>query len=180
MMDLLTNLMKSMTLGGMTRWIGIAQHENHLTRFVEEPSNDGSRSADKRDHSTKRLAVKRAGMSLVEVTATMALLVIGMTSVFDAMHGANKASKRAEYRNQALAAIQTQIEVIQAMPNEDTTVRTEFPVAGLPGAKGSTMAGKVVRKRAADGGINFLLTVNWEDAGGPDSVSMSYFFVSRT
>ncbi len=129
----------------------------------------------------------RQGLSLVEVMCCLTLLVTGLTSVFESMAMAQRTSQKAKYRNLALAAIQAQIEVFQAMDQTafNTVVANgtiAFPVEGLPGTGGSAPAGEIVPMTVTGRTSQrtcLRFSVRWKEISGPDGISITYHYVPR-
>jgi prepilin-type N-terminal cleavage/methylation domain-containing protein len=136
----------------------------------------------------------RCGMSLIEVMIVVLLLGIGLGSAFSAMSSANATRQRTDSRNLAMAAIQSQIEIFQALDqqaldnqfaNSDTLT---FDVNGLrAGRDWSTNAqlaqpGTVTRiSRVASTSVRTALRfrVDYQDTNGPDRITIYYHHAPR-
>lgn len=125
-------------------------------------------------------------MTLLEVTAAMGLLIVGLFTVFGAMGTSSQVRHRAKAQGMAIEAIQTQIERLQAMgfASVDDAVPAGsgagFAVEGLQPTAGRSQAGSVVREAdSTSTRLHLRFTVDWTDAGGPSSVVVHYHHVNR-
>lgn len=133
-------------------------------------------------------------MSLIEVMIVVLLLGIGLGSAFSAMGSANATRQRTEARNQAMAAIQSQIEIFQALDQQALDRQfafsdvLSFPVLGLrPGRDDVTnlplaQPGTITRiSRIAGTSVRTALRfrVDYQSAAGDDRVTMYYHHAPR-
>jgi len=134
-------------------------------------------------------------MSLIEVMAVTVLLGMGLTTVFSAMGASNSTRIRTDKRNRALAAIQSQVEIFQALDMNAldqqfaSSDSIPFAVAGLEpernpaGGPGLREAGAVTRvSRISGASVRTCLRfrVAWEDASGPDHIELHFHHVPRS
>ena len=136
----------------------------------------------------------RSGLSLVEVMIVLGLLSVGLGSAFNAMGSANTTRQRTEARNQALAAIQSQVEIFQAMDLQaidsqfGSSDSIPFPVTGLTPIIDPTtnaqmsQAGLVTRvSRVAGASTRTALRfwVGWRDSAGDDHIELYFHHAPR-
>lgn len=132
----------------------------------------------------------RSALSLVEVLAASAVLVLGLGATFSAMGSADHTRRRTEDRNQALAEIQSQVEKLQAMDTQAiqqqflTSNQFPFSVNGLtpPEGLGRTTVGVIERLAPTTttyGCVVLRLRCDWQAMGGADSVQLIYFWTRR-
>jgi len=128
-----------------------------------------------------------AGMSLIEVTVALSVLVLGALSVFSAMGTANEVKNRARSHGLAVEAIQAQIERLQA--TNFTEVYKSVPAApggqgfdveGIQLQPGDVNAGRISREADSTNTLLHLtVTVDWWDAQGNASLTVHYYHVNR-
>lgn len=136
----------------------------------------------------------RTGMSLVEVMVVILLLGMGLGAAFSSMGSANATRTRTDDRNKALASVQSQIEIFQALDQNAldrqfaSADSIPFAVAGLiPGVDPAIglprpAAGTVTRiSRVSGASVRTCLhfSVVWQDAAGTDRIEMFFHHAPR-
>ena len=127
-------------------------------------------------------------MSLMEVMVVVLILGLGLGSAFSAMGSANATRQRTEARNLAMAAIQSQVEIFQALDQQAldgqfaTSDSLTFDVLGLRPVGASAQAGSINRiSRIAGTSVRTALRfrVDYQSASGDDRVTVYYFHAPR-
>ncbi len=136
----------------------------------------------------------RTAMSLIEVMIVVMVLGIGLASSFSAMSSANATRQRTAARNSAMAEIQSQIEIFQALDQQALdrqfafSDRLNFPVAGVnPGRDPATnllltQPGSISRiSRVAGTSVRTTLRfrVDYQINTGEDRVTVYYTHAPR-
>jgi prepilin-type N-terminal cleavage/methylation domain-containing protein len=144
------------------------------------------------------MPASRAGLTLVEVMIAVAVMVVGLSAVFDSLVTSHRVTDRG--KNQALAyqEIQAQIEQLQMLSFKSlrqTFKGIAFQVSGLRPQTGTTTLGTVTNLLASrtpysgqanpnvflatDTKMPLLFKVTWEDAEGVSSVQVVYVLAYR-
>lgn len=139
----------------------------------------------------------RAGMSLVEVIIAFAIMVVGISSLFDAMVTSKRISDRTTNQAKAYEQIQAQLEAIQYIPYQamkDNFKGISFDVPGLRPAPGATSCGTITKLSnptpdgttptlnnfaASDQSLPLRFRVRWVDQEGESWVECVYVVANR-
>jgi type II secretory pathway pseudopilin PulG len=138
-------------------------------------------------------------LTLVEIMIAMAILIIGLSTLFDSMVTSKRVNDRATNQAKAYEEIQAQIESLQYMPF--LSVRSSFKgiafnVRGLRPPSGVSSCGTVTKltnpnpydTNVSPNPNSFPLSaqilplrfrVTWEDDQGPASVETTYVVTTR-
>lgn len=128
-------------------------------------------------------------MSLMEVMVVVLILGLGLGSAFSAMGSANATRQRTEARNLAMAAIQSQVEIFQALDQQAldgqfaASDTLGFDILGLrPVAASGNQVGTIKRiSRISGTSVRSALRfrVDYQNASGDDRVTVYYFHAPR-
>lgn len=129
----------------------------------------------------------RIGATLVELMIALTVLVLGVTASIGAMGQANMMERRTTATNRAMAEIQTQIEILQALDQEALNARFAtssvlyFPVAGLRTQAGQIETGQIERLTITGSSPCQCLRfrVRWNDDGGDMTIENYFFYKDR-
>lgn len=139
-------------------------------------------------------SANRTGMSLVEVMVVILILGMGLGAAFSSMGSANGTRMRTDQRNKAVAAVQSQIEIFQALDqnalDQQFTSADSIPFAvaglspevdpatGLPRSAAGTVT-RVSRVSGASVRTCLRFSVAWQDAAGGDHVELFFHHAPR-
>ena len=139
----------------------------------------------------------RAGMTVVEVIIAFAVLVVGVSSLMDAMVTSKRITDRATNQAKAYEQIQAQLEAIQYIPYQamkDNFKGIAFDVPGLRPATGAFSCGTITKLSnatpdattpslnnfaASDQSLPLRFRVRWVDQEGESTVETVYVVANR-
>lgn len=146
--------------------------------------------------STRSLSAASKGMTLIEILISCTLLATGIFAAIGAIGNAHFSSQRRMNNDLAVAEIQNQIEIMQAM--DDTALQAcfagsdkiYFPVGSLLAGADPQVAGSpklpkpglIERVQVVDGSLRrtcLRFCVSWQDQHGPAWVQQYFFFTNR-
>lgn len=117
------------------------------------------------------------GFSLIELVFAIAVLTIGLGSIYGVLHKGMGYMKTIGGKNFAVVAVSSEIEMVKAMAGDELPDSYEGPflrevdLSALPSGEGFL---KIERHEGSDGRLRKVTaTVKWMAMGRPKSVSVS-------
>ena len=130
----------------------------------------------------------RAGFSIMEVMVAMVMITVALLATITAMGNSYQNNRVTAERDQAMAEIVRQIEILQQMRSTDLydrvsgTTGYDFAAFGLPAAEGRALPGQVTLASGTtrnDPAMRLTISVTWTGPLGISSISLPYTHVDR-
>lgn len=146
--------------------------------------------------STRTSASLRRGMTLVEIMVACTLLATGIFAGVSAIANAQLTASRRQNTDLAIAEIQNQFEVLQAMTSADLAAffpasdKVYIPIVGLAPGDDPNEAGTVIMPQAGliervqvpngpTGQTCIRIAASWIDHSGQAWIEQYFFFTDR-